>query len=98
MNDEPGDLVEQLVGGCLASRRLQEELEVLHVQLAPVDVVVLLTVLLDGDVGQMDEHVIELVDRVIVLDRAEATESVLVQVHLEKRMSYRIVRHLTLCP
>ena len=48
-----------------------------------MNVVVLLAVLLDGDVGQMDVHVVHLADRVVVLDGAEPTEAVLVQVDLD---------------
>ena len=83
VDDQPGHLVEELRRGGLASRRLQEEPQVLDGQLAAVDVVVLLAVLLDGDVGQMDVHVVHLADRVVVLDGAEPTEAVLVQVDLK---------------
>ena len=48
-----------------------------------MNVVVLLAVLLDGDVGQVDVHVVHLTHGVIVLDGAEPTEAVLVQVDLD---------------
>jgi hypothetical protein len=51
-------------------------------QFSAVDAVVLFSVLLDGDVGQVDVHVVHLAHRVVVLDGAEPAEAVLVQVHL----------------
>ena len=84
VHDEPGHLVEELLRGGLAARRLQEELEVLHGELAAVDVVVLLAVLLDGDVGQVDVHVVHLADGVVVLDGAKPAEAVLEQVGLQR--------------
>ena len=50
-----------------------------------MDVVVLVAVLLDGDVGQVDVHVVHLAHGVVVLDRAEPTETVLVQVDLIRK-------------
>lgn len=47
-----------------------------------MDVVVLVAVLLDGDVGQVDVHVVHLAHGVVVLDRAEPPEAVFVQVDL----------------
>lgn len=82
VNDEPGHLVEQLSGGGLPPGRFQEQLQVLDGQLAAVNVVVLLAVLLDGDVGQVDVHVVHLAHGVVVLHGAKAAEAVLVQVDL----------------
>ena len=46
MHNEPGHLVEKLVGGSFAPGRLQEELHVLYRQLPTVNIVVLVTVFL----------------------------------------------------
>lgn len=54
MHHQPIHLIEELLRGGATACRLEEEAEVLHVQLAPVDVIVLLAVLLDGDVCEVD--------------------------------------------
>ena len=45
-------------------------------------VVVFIAMLLDGDVGQVDVHVVHLTHGVVVLNRTEPPEAVLVQVNL----------------
>ena len=47
-------------------------------------VVVFIAMLLDGDVGQVDVHVVHLTHGVVVLNRTEPPEAVLVQVNLIK--------------
>jgi hypothetical protein len=58
-----------------------------------VDVVVLVPVLLDGDVGQVDVHVVHLAGRVVVLHGAEPTEAVLVKVALKIYFSVYKQKH-----
>ena len=55
----------------LATRHLKVKPEVLDAELPPVDVVVLHPLLLDGDVGQVNEKVVHLSSTVVVLHRAE---------------------------
>lgn len=82
MDNQPGHLVKELLSGRLSSRGLQEQPEILDGELPPVDRVVLVTVLLDGHVGQVDVHVVHLVDGVVVFDGAKAAEAVLEQIGL----------------
>jgi hypothetical protein len=50
-------------------------------------------VLLDGDVGQVDVHVVHLAGRVVVLHGAEPTEAVLVKVALKIYFSVYKQKH-----
>ena len=71
-------------------RALEEEAQVLHVPLAAVLRVVVLVVLLDRDVREVDERVVELVERVRVPcavggKRGFARESISEYVHPERQ-------------
>ena len=54
MHHKPVHLVEELLCGGATAGRLKKEAEILHVQFAPMNVIVLLAVLLDGDVGEVN--------------------------------------------
>ena len=74
MNNEPVHFIEKLISDFLASRRLKVDAEVVDGPLPAVDVVVVVGTLLDGNVRQVDEHVVQLVDASVVLHGAETTE------------------------
>ena len=74
MNYEPVHFIKELIGDFLASSGLEVDAEVVDGPLAAVDVVVVVGALLNGDVRQVDEHVVQFVDARIVFHRAEAAE------------------------
>ena len=74
VNYEPVHFIEEFVGDFFATSRLQVDPEIVDGPLAAVDVVVVVSALLDGDVRQVDEHVVQFVDARVVFHRAEAAE------------------------
>ena len=74
MNYEPVHFIKELVGDFFPSCRLEVDAEVVDGPLAAVDVVVVVGALLDGDVRQVDEHVVQFVDARVVFHRAETAE------------------------
>ena len=54
MHHQPVHLIEELFRCGATACRLEKEAKVLHVQFATVDVIILLAMLLDGDVGEVD--------------------------------------------
>uniref|UniRef100_A0A480HXA7 Putative tubulin polyglutamylase TTLL1 isoform X3 n=1 Tax=Sus scrofa TaxID=9823 RepID=A0A480HXA7_PIG len=80
LHDDPVDLVEQLAGHLLAAGALEVEPQVADRPLAPVDVVVVLPVFLNGNVGEMNEHVIQLTGAGGVLHGAKAAKPEFVHV------------------
>ena len=84
MNNEPSDFVKEFVSFLFASSGLQKQPQILHGQLSSVNVIVIFAMFLNGNVGQVDVHVVHFVDGVIVLGRAKTSESVLVQIHFQR--------------
>ena len=74
VNYEPVHFIEEFVGDFFATSRLQIDPEIVDGPLAAVDVVVVIGALLDRNVGQVDEHIVQLVDAGVVFHRAKATE------------------------
>ena len=54
MHHQPVHLIEELFRCGATACRLEKEAKVLHVQFATVDIIILLAMLLDGDVGEVD--------------------------------------------
>ena len=54
MHHQPVHLIKELFRCGATACRLEKEAKVLHVQFATVDVIILLAMLLDGDVGEVD--------------------------------------------
>ena len=84
VHNNPGDLVEEAIGDLFAARALQVQLEVLDGPFAAVYGVVVVALLLIGHVGQVHEHVVDVVGGRRVLDRAEASKAEPIPVALER--------------
>ena len=73
VNYEPVHFIEELIGDLLASRGLEVDAQVIDGPLPAVDVVVVIGALLNGNVRQVDEHVVQFVHARVVFHRAKTT-------------------------
>lgn len=80
LHGDPVDLSEPLAGHLLALGPLQAQLQVVHCPLAPVDVIVVLPVFQNGNVGGVSKQIIQLAGTGGVCDCAEAVNPKLMQV------------------
>lgn len=78
LHHDPVDLVEQPVGHILSSGAFKVQTEITDCPFAPMDVVVVIPVFLDGHISKMDKHVVQFTCAGCVLHRAEPTEAQLV--------------------